>query len=396
MPQTTIFSQIIKEIPRSEFERYVAKHNGDKGVRALNCWTWFGSLLFSQLTGHDSIRALEKVFAHGDKEMKRLGLSAVCRSTLSDANSSRPLEILENVYEYVLAKVQCLPRKNGFDFSGKVLALDSTFISLCLSLCPWAKSGGSKGCHRSYAEYAGIKIHTAIDIAGDLPEFVCIKTGREAMNNDAKVARELFRPAVGTTVIMDRAYCGFSYFKELQESGCYFVTRLSNGAIFKTAKSRIVDRTQGLICDQEVYATGKQSKKNFSGRLRRIVYKDPITKKRFVFITNRFDLEAKVICDLYKARWRIEIFFKTLKQHLRVKKFLGLSEHAVKAQILVALIAYLLISFVKLTHRSSVSMTEIAAAIMTLLLLKLPLKSLLEKFPRTKRHPPPIQFAFKF
>ena len=395
MAQTTIFSQIIKEIPRSEFERYVAKYNGDKGVRTLNCWTWFGSLLFSQLTGHDSIRALEKVFAHGDREMKRLGLNVVCRSTLSDANSSRPLEILENVYEYVLAKVQRLPRKNGFDFSGKVLALDSTFINLCLSLCPWASSGGSRTSGH-YAKYGGIKIHTAIDLAGEIPEFVCIKTGGEKENNDVKIAREFFRPPTGTTIVMDRAYCGFAHFKELQERGCYFVSRISNGALFKIAKSREVNRTQGLVCDQEVYASGKNGKKNFTGRLRRIVYRDRETKKRFVFITNRFDLDAKVICDLYKSRWRIEIFFKTLKQHLRVKKFLGLSEHAVRAQILVALIAYLLVSFVKLAHRSRVSMTEIVAAIMTLLLLKLPLKSILEKFPRTRRHPPPTQFSFCF
>jgi putative transposase len=394
MARYSVFSQICKIIPRAEFQRWVSKHEGDKGIRRLDCWTWFGSLLFSQLTGHDSIRALERVFAHGGREMRSLGFSPVCRSTLSDANSCRPLGILQNTYEYVLGKVQALPRKSIFAFPGKVLALDSTFIRLCLSLCPWAKSGGYS--HKGHKEFAGIKMHTAIDLAGEVPEFICLRTGHEKINNDLKVAGENFRPTCGSTVTFDRGYWKLEYFKELNERGCFFVTRLAKRTLFRVTKSREVDRTQGLICDQDVYASGRYGKKKYGGKLRRIVYKDCATKKNFIFITNRFDLEAKDICDIYQARWRIEIFFKTLKQNLQVKKFLGLSEHAVKAQILVALTSYLLISYIKLVHRSSISMTEITAAIMTLLLLKMPLNAILKKFPRTKAHSPPIQLQFNF
>lgn len=394
MPKTTVFSQIIKHIPRSEFERIVSKYNANKGVRRLDSWTWFGSLLFSQLTGHDSIRALEKVFAHGDLEMRRLGFSSVCRSTLSDANSSRSLAVLEEVYEYALKKVQALPRKSIFSFEGKVLALDSTFMRLCLSLCPWSKCGGYS--HQGKKNYAGMKMHAAIDLAGEVPEFICLRSGHERQNNDLKMARENFRPTAGSTVVMDRGYWKLEYFKELQEQGCYFVTRLSKRTNFRVVKSRKVDKSVGLICDQDVYASGKYGKHKFTGKLRRIVYRDPLTKKKFVFITNRFDLDAKTICDIYQARWRIEIFFKTLKQNLQIKKFLGLSEHAVRAQILVALIAYLLICYLKIVHRSSISMTEITAAIMTLLLLKLPLNAILDKLPRTKAHAPPLQLQFSF
>jgi hypothetical protein len=394
MARYSVFSQICKIIPRSEFQRWVTEHSGDRAVRKLDCWTWFGSLLFSQLTGHDSIRALEKVFAHGDKEMRSLGFSTVCRSTLSDANSSRPIEILENAYEYIQKQVQNLPRKSLFSFTGKVVALDSTFMRLCLSLCPWAKSGGYT--HRGNKKFAGIKMHTAIDLAGEVPDFICLRSGHENENSDLKIAREKFRPTRGSTSVFDRGYWSLEYFNELTVGGCYFVTRLARRTLFRVAKSRVVDRTQGLICDQDVYALSEYGAKKYSGKLRRIAYKCPETKKKFIFITNRFDLEAKIICEIYKARWRIEIFFKTLKQHLQVKKFLGLSEHAVKAQILVALIAYLLICYIKFVHRSSISMAEITAAIMTLLLLKLPLSVILEKFPRTRAHAPPLQLHFTF
>ena len=179
MARPTVFSQLIKLIPRTQFQEFVARHDGDARVRSLDCWTWFGSLLFGQMTGHDSIRAIERVFAHQDGEAERLGFGPVRRSTLADANRTRPIEVLEDLYGYCLARAQAVaPKKNGFRFHGQVFALDSTTIELCLSLSPWAVFRRAKGA---------VKLHTAIDIAGNLPQFAVITDGK---HHDLRTARE--------------------------------------------------------------------------------------------------------------------------------------------------------------------------------------------------------------
>lgn len=381
MGQSIVFSQIIKFIPRTYFESWVNKYKGNKQVRSLNCWTWFGSLLFGQLTGHDSIRAIERVFAHGNKEMKGLGFNPVKRSTLSDANKVRSLEVLEEVFKFSLGLAQkCAPQKKGFRFKGNVFALDSSTIELCLNLCPWALFHHGKGA---------VKLHTAIDIAGDLPQFAVISTGRD---HDMKVARTFDYFKKGDNVVMDRAYVDYGWLSELNEQGIFFVTRTKTNCRFKVVESRPVNRTQGLMCDQTIRLASQAGSK-YNGYLRRVSYRDPDTDKWLVFLTNRMDLSPKTICDLYKARWKVELFFKTMKQHLKIKKFLGTSAHAVKAQILVALIAYLLVQVLRFQLKSSISIPDAMAVIGTLLLLKQPLSVILGALPVTTRHPPPFQMV---
>lgn len=383
MGQNTVFHQVIKLIPRGQFESWVDRHEGNKGVRSLDCWTWFGSLLFGQLTGHDSIRAIERVFAHGDHRIKKLGFGPVRRSTLADANQVRPLGILEEAFRYLLkAAQQSAPRKKGFRFKGEVLAMDSTTIELCLNLCPWARFHHDKGA---------VKLHTAIDIAGDLPQFSVITHGRV---HDVTVAkRRQFDE--GATVVIDRAYVDYRWLNDLNRDGVFFVTRAKSNCQFKVVESREVDRTRGHGCDQEIYLKSQRGKE-YQGTLRRVSYRDPDTGKRLVFLTNRFDLATQTICDLYKARWKVELFFKTLKQNLRIKKFLGTSVNAVKAQILVALIAYLLVQILRFSLKSSISIPDAMAVIGTLLLLKEPLKRLLGALPRTTRYPPDPQLCIEF
>jgi hypothetical protein len=380
--QANVFEQMIKLVSRHEFEAAVAHFEGDRGVRQLDCWTWFGALLFGQLTGHDSIRAIERVFCQGNRRMRRLGFSSVCRSTLADANHVRPLGILEKTYQAVLAtaKRHC-PATNGFRFRGDVLALDSTTIELCLSLSPWANY--RRGT-------AAVKLHTAIDLAGDLPDFVVITP---AKRNDIPVAQHLFHPKPGSTVMFDRGYWSAPWLNELNQSKVFFVTRARRNNRFKVVESRPTDRTRGYLCDQIVYQKPScaATRGYYRGKLRRISYRDPDTGKKLIFLTNRFDLATSTICDLYKARWKVELFFKTLKQHLKVKKFLGTSARAVKAQILVALIAYVLVQIVRWLTKSRVSMPDAMAAIGTLLLLREPLQRLLGELPRVTRHPPDRQ-----
>jgi hypothetical protein len=388
MSQANVFEQVIKYISRKQFERSVSQHRGDWGVRQLDSWTWFGALLFGQLTGHDSIRAIERVFCQGNRRMQRLGFSTVCRSTLSDANQLRPIAILEDTFQATLARAKSYcPTGHGFRFGGQVLALDSTIIELCLSLSPWANY--RKGT-------AAVKLHTAIDLAGNLPEVFVIT---RALCHDVPSARLNFTFKNGSTVIFDRGYWSANWLNELNESGVYFVTRSRRNNRFKVAQSRPTDRTRGYLCDQIVYQRichTKHTYPKYRGQLRRISYRDPDTGKKLVFITNRFDLATATICALYKARWKVELFFKTLKQNLRVKKFLGISPHAVKAQILVALIAYLLVQIIRWVTKSRVSIPDAMAAVGTLLLLREPLERLLGDLPRVTRHPPNQQLELEF
>lgn len=384
MGQTAVFSQVVNLIPRLEFQSWVRKHDADKGVRTLDTWTWFNTLLFGQLTGHDSIRAIERVFATTDPMMKKLGLSPVRKSTLADANRNRSLGVLEECFSYVLSRARALAPSSTFRFKGNVFALDSSTIELCLSLSPWARFHHGKGA---------CKLHTAIDLAGDLPEFAVITTGRVA---DIKVARALKNPRLlspGATWIFDRGYVDYGWLSELNQKGIFFVTRAKSNCRFKVRKSRETDRTRGHICDQEIYLKSQRGRR-YKGKLRRIRFRDPDTGKSLTFLTNRMDLATQTICDLYKARWKVELFFKTLKQYLRVKKFLGTSANAVKAQILVALIAYLLVQILRFAHKSHISMADAMAVVGTLLLLKQPLSMLIGRLPRVTRHPPPFQLTF--
>ena len=387
MSKPNVFEQVIKHISRREFSRSVAKHEGDKHTRNLDSWTWFGSLLFGQLTGYDSIRAIERVFCQGNRRMERLGFSTVCRSTLSDANQVRPLEILEDVFQHTLerAKLVC-PHSHGFKFKGTVFALDASMIELCLSLSPWARSRKGKG---------GIKLHTSIDLAGDLPNVFVVT---DARRNDIPIAEQYFKYNKGDTVLIDRGYWSTKWLNELNATGVFFVTRQRRNNKFRVVESRETNRTRGYLCDQVVYQqackrgnSNRRYKHKYRGKLRRITYRDPDTNKRLTFLTNRFDLATSTICALYKARWKVELFFKTMKQHLRVKRFLGISSHAVKAQIYVAMIAYLLVQIVRWLSASKISMPDAMAAIGTLLLLREPLDRLLGDLPRVTRHPPPDQ-----
>jgi len=380
--QANVFEQVIKHISRKEFERSVAKHGADHGIRRLDSWTWFGALLFGQFTGHDSVRAIERVFDQGNRRMQRLGFSTVCRSTFCDANHVRPLALLEDVFQATLKRAKHLYRgSSGFSFSGPVLALDSSIIELCLSLSQWANFRRGK---------AGVKLHTAIDLAGDLPEVFVVT---EARRHDVPIAKQNFSFKKGSTVLIDRGYWSAEWLSELHEAGVFFVTRSRRNNRFKVVASRPTDRTQGLLCDQIVYqkSCGDAKRPTFRGKLRRISYREPDTGKKLIFITNRFDLDTKTICDLYKARWKVELFFKTLKQHLRVRKFLGTSANAVKAQIYVAMIAYLLVQIIRRLAKSRISTPDTMAAIGTLLLLREPLERLLGNLPRVTRHPPSSQ-----
>jgi putative transposase len=384
LSQNIVFAQVLKLIPRTIFQEIVATHNADKGLRTMNSWTWFGSLLFGQLTGHDSIRAIERVFDHGDPQMRRLGFGPVRRSTLADANAARPVALLEDLFHYCLGEATKLAPKSKFKFNGDVFAMDSTTIELCLALCPWAAFHHGKGA---------CKLHTAIDVAGDLPQFAVITSGRV---HDIVVAREIamgFKP--GDTVVMDRGYVDYAFMNSLNENNVTFVTRTKTNCHFKAVECRPVNRTLGFRADQTIYLNSHAGAR-YKGKLRRVSFREPDTGKWLVFLTNNFQLAVSTIAELYKERWKVELFFKTLKQNLKIKKFLGTSENAVKSQILVALIAYLLLQILRLSLKSQISIPDAMAVIGVMLLMKANISNLLSSTTRTRRHPPPIQLMLVF
>jgi hypothetical protein len=241
LAQPTVFSQPIKLVPCTEFEALVAKYDGDARVRSLDCWTWFGALLFGQMTGHDSIRAIGRGFAHQDGEAVKLGFGPVRRSTLVDANRTRPLRVLEDLYAYCLARAQAAaPKKSGFRFSGQVFALYSTTIELCLSLSPWAVFRSAKGA---------VNLHTAVDVAGNLPRFAVITDGK---HHALRTAREQIWFEPGATVVMDKAYIDYAWLYDLNQGGVWFVTRMKSNCQFIVLECREHDRTRGLRADHKL------------------------------------------------------------------------------------------------------------------------------------------------
>lgn len=331
----SVFSQLLQWVDRDKFQDGVDKYGGDKRARHLKSWSQFVALLFGQLTGHSSLRAIAAGLKGSRRKLYHLGITfEICRSTLADANDRRDPRMFEAAYYQLLPRVQALAPGHKLKVKkGQVLALDSTTIEICLSLSPWAQFHHGKGA---------VKLHTAIDLAGDLPTVVNFTDGRKA---DVRVARTM-QFAAGTILVIDRGYIDYAWWQELTTAGVWFVTRMKRNCDFKVRECRETNRTQGIMADQTIRLRGIKGRE-YEGKLRRVSYRDPKTGHRYVFMTNRFNLSAATICALYKARWQVELFFKVLKSHLQVRKFAGTSVNAVQAQIWVALIAYLLMMAVK-------------------------------------------------
>lgn len=369
--RSTIISQLLQHIPRLEFEKSVNRYDGDKGVRKLKTWGQFIGLLFGQLTGHNSLRAITAGLRAAKGKLYHLGIAyEIRRSTLADANDKRDPNIFKEAFYRLLPEVQRVAPQAKIKIKNQILALDATTIELCLSLSPWAQFHHGKGA---------FKLHMAIDIAGDLPKVVVLTNGKVS---DIRAARGMKFEA-GTVLLMDRAYVDSEWLFKLDRQGVYFVTRLKRGMKYKVRKSLKKNRTQGIKADQVIRLTGLKTK-GYRGELRRISYVDISTGHKYEFLTNRMDLAAKTICNLYKARWEVELFFKTMKQYLQVKKFVGTSVNAVLIQVWVALIAYLLLMLVKYRGRLGWCLPALMAALTVCLFENRLLKSIWEDVPKDR------------
>jgi hypothetical protein len=333
----TIFSQLMDFLPLREFQKCVMRYSGNHKVISFSCFDQFLSMAFAQLTYRESLRDIEVCLRVMGTKLYHMGIRGrIARSTLADANENRDWRIYADFAQVLISEAKQLYVNEDFgvELESTVYALDSTTIDLCLALFPWARFRKTK---------AAVKLHTLLNLCGDIPEFIHISDGKM---HDVKIL-DILLPMPGAFYVMDRGYLDFKRLYALHQASAFFVTRSKRGIQFKRQYSHAVNKSTGLRFDQTIILTGLNSAKNYPTALRRIGYFDKETKKRFVFITNNFLLEALTIAKLYKARWKVELFFKWIKQHLRIKAFYGTSENAVKTQIWIAISVYVLVAIVK-------------------------------------------------
>src|SRR5512145_1402291 len=333
----TLFAQLMDFLPWSTFARLVERYRGDRGVRTLTCAEQYRAMAFAQLTYRESLRDIETCLSAQGAKLYHMGFHGkVARSTLSDASEARDWRIWAEFAQRLIAQARKLYADDdlGLDLKNTVYALDSTTIDLCLSVFPWAHFRTTK---------AAVKIHTLLDLKGSIPSFIHISDGKL---HDVNVL-DLLLPEPGAIYVMDRGYVDFARLYVLHLAGAFFVTRAKSNLDARRVYSAPSDRANGIIRDQTIALGGVQTSQHFPEHLRRIRFKDPETGKTLVFITNQRTLPAATICALYKSRWQVELFFKWIKQHLRIKRFYGTSENAVKTQIWIAVSVYVLVAIVK-------------------------------------------------
>ena len=333
----TLFAQVMEYVPWKTFGRIIDRHGGDAGVRTLSCADLFRVMVFAQLTWRESLRDIEVCLTANQAKLFHMGMKGVpARSTLSDALNLRDWRIYHALAMRLIQRARSLYAKDSLniDLDATVYALDATTIDLCLSLFDWAPFRTAK---------AAVRMHTLLDLRGSIPAFIHISDGKMHEVN----VLDILAVEAGAFYVMDRGYLDFARLYKMHQAGAFFVTRAKRGMDARRVYSTPTDRDTGVICDQRIALNGFYISKDYPEYLRRIRFKDPESGKTLVFLTNNTSLPALTVAALYKNRWQVELFFKWIKQHLRIKRFLGTSENAVKTQIWCAVSTYVLIAIVK-------------------------------------------------
>jgi len=359
----TLFAQLMDFVPWTSFRRIVARYGGDTRVRSLNCAEQFRVMAFAQLTWRESLRDIEVCLSAQAAKLYHMGLrEAVHRSTLADANEARDWRIWAELAQVLIRRARRLYAGDslGVELSNTVYALDSTTIDLCLSVFPWARFQSTK---------AAVKMHTLLDLRGPIPSFIHVSDGKL---HDVNVLDVLILEP-GAFYVMDRGYIDYARLYTLHQAGAFFVTRAKSNLDARRLYSALTDRATGVICDQCIAFNGRYAAQDYPEQLRRIRYRDPDSGKTLVFLTNNTVLPALTIAALYKCRWQVELFFKWVKQHLRIKRFYGTSENAVKTQIWTAVSVYVLIAIVKKELHLDASLYTLLQILSVTLFEKIPI-----------------------
>lgn len=362
-----VFAQVMEYLPLSTFARCVERYAGHYKVKRFSCLDQYLCMAFAQLTYRESLRDIQACLRAQSSKLYHLGIRGkVARNTLANANATRDWRIYCDFAQGLIGTARRLYTDEplGLDLKDTVYALDATTIDLCLSVFPWAPFRLTK---------AAIKLHTLLDLRGNIPSFIFISDGKL---HEVNILDHLV-PEPGAFYVMDRGYIDFERLSRFEAAGSFFVIRAKSNLNAQRRYSRAVDKSTGLICDQTVVLTGYYSRKDFESPLRRIRFKDPESGKRLVFLTNNFTLPALTITKLYRLRWQIELFFKWIKQHLRIKAFFGTSENAVKTQIWIAVSVYVLVAIVKKRLALSASLYEILQLLSLTMFERIPLHQLL-------------------
>ena len=359
----TVFAQLIDYIPDYEFRKCVARYRGDYKLRGFSCFDQFLCLAFAQLTFRESLRDIQACLRSVGGKLYHMGFRGnIARSNLADANEANDWRIYADFCHVLIqiARPMYVSESLGFDLDNTVYALDSTTIDLCLSVFPWARFRARKGA---------IKMHTLLDLRGPIPTFIEVSDGKMA---DVKILDTIV-PEPDAFYVMDRAYVDFKRLHEFHRAGAFFVTRTKKGILFRRRCSRSIDQSSGVRSDQTVVLNSDSARKNYPDKFRRIRYYDEEQERHFGFLTNNFDLPALSIRRLYKSRWQVELFFKWIKQHLRIKDFYGYSENAVKTQIWIAVAVYVLVAIIKKRLALDASLHEILQVLSVTLFEQVPI-----------------------
>ena len=362
-----VFSQLMDFLPEYQFRKCVARYKGNNHIRSFSCWDQFLCMAFAQLTYRESLRDIETCMRALQSKLYHIGIRGnISRSTLADANEKRDWRIYADFAQLLIheAKKLYINEPFGVDIDETVYAFDSTTIDLCLSLFPWAQFRKRKGA---------IKMHTLLNLHGSIPEFIRIT---DAKVHDVNILDELI-PEPGSLYVMDRAYIDFERLYLLHQCGAFFVIRAKSNLKFRRITSQKVDKSTGVLCDQVIVLTGVKTSILYPEKLRRIKFFDAENNKTLVFLTNNFLLSALTIAELYHCRWQIELFFRWIKQHLRIKAFYGNSENAVKTQIWIAVITYLLVAIIKKVLKIELSLYTILQILSVTIVEKMPILQLL-------------------
>lgn len=379
----SIFNQLLQLFPRTAFQQAVERTQAERHARGFTCWDQFVAMLFAQLGRAHSLREICGGLASCEGRLAHLGVAAPKRATLAYANAHRPWQLYQAVFYQVLDRCRTVAGRKPFRFKHKLLSLDTTVIDLCAEMFPWAVFRRAKGA---------VKLHFTLDHDGYLPTFLVITDGKR---HEAPVVREQPFPP-GTILVFDKGYTDFRWFAELTAAGLFFVTRLKRNADYTVVARRTPPQDRGIVCDQTIRFRGPRTRHHYSGLLRRIVQRTA-DGGRLEFLTNHLALGASTVSRIYKDRWQIELFFKALKQHLRVKTFVGTSANALHIQIWTALIALLLLKYLQAKARFGWSLSNLVALLRMNLLVYRDLWAWLDDpFTGPPPRPDPVQGAFAF
>lgn len=376
----TVIAQMLKLIPRHEFDTLANLHHTGRSFRKASRWSQFVTMMVAQLSGRNSLRDIVDNMTAQMHKLYHLGTGRLSRTTLSRINEDKPYQLYEALFGRLLARCQTATPNHNFRFKNKLYSLDATTIDLCLSAFPWAEFRSTKGA---------IKMHVGLNHEGYLPEFITVTDGK---THDITTARAMDL-SQGSIVVVDKGYNDYAWYKQLIDNDIFFVTRLKSNAKYRVVERRNALKSKGVTSDQIIELTGAQASKKCPNRLRRIGYRDEETGKHYVFLTSNMALAAKTIADLYKARWQVELFFKWIKQNLKIKSFVGTSKNAVLTQIWIAMCAYLLLAYLKFQSKLTQSMQQILRVLQLNLFEKRGLIALLRGDPSNSE--PPDQYQAK-